>query len=150
MAESNLSQDIFSNLSNRILHWEYSPGQRLTEELLCAEFGVSRSPVREALQMLAERNLIDKRPRQGYRVKQLNLAEIQELYDVRSALETHVIEHVCREGMEEAQLLRLEDQWTKFLGDLPGMNSYPVGLDGQVGEQLQLDKLSLETQGKCD
>ena len=129
MAEGNLSQDIFTKLSDRILHWEYSPGQRLTEELLCAEFNVSRSPVREALQMLAERSLIDKQPRQGYRVKQLNLTEIHELYDVRSALETHVMERVCREGMEESQLNKLEEQWTKLLQGLPGMGNYPVGED---------------------
>jgi DNA-binding GntR family transcriptional regulator len=129
MAENNLSRDVFTELSDRILHWEYAPGQRLTEELLCAEFNVSRSPVREALQMLAERNLIDKKPRQGYRVKQLNLTEIHELYDVRSALETHVMERVCKDGMEESQLLKLEEQWTQFLHNLPGMDSYPVDED---------------------
>ena len=129
MAKINLSRDVFTELSDRILHWEYAPGQRLTEELLCAEFNVSRSPVREALQMLAARNLIDKKPRQGYRVKQLNLTEIHELYDVRSALETHVMECVCRDGMEVSQLLKLEEQWTKFLRDLPGMDSYPVDED---------------------
>ncbi len=129
MAESNLSRDIFTKLSDRILHWEYSPGQRLTEELLCAEFNVSRSPIREALQMLAERNLIDKKPHQGYRVKQLNLTEIHELYDVRSALETYVMERVCKDGMEESLLLKLETQWTKLLNNLPGISNYPVGED---------------------
>lgn len=129
MVEKNLSRDVFTELSDRILHWEYAPGQRLTEELLCAEFNVSRSPIREALQMLADRNLIDKKPRQGYRVKQLNLTEIHELYDVRSALETHVMERVCRDGMEASQLQKLEEQWTKFLRNLPGMDSYPVDED---------------------
>jgi len=129
MAESNLSQDIFRKLSDRILHWEYSPGQRLTEELLCEEFNVSRSPVREALQMLAERHLVDKRPRQGYRVKQLNLTEIHELYEVRTALETYVMERVCQEGMAEELLRKYETQWTRILEDLPGMDNYPVERD---------------------
>jgi DNA-binding GntR family transcriptional regulator len=129
MAESNLSREIFSQLSDRILHWEYAPGQRLTEELLCTEFNVSRSPVREALQMLAERNLIDKKPRLGYRVKQLNLTEIHELYDVRIALETHVMERICKEGIDESCLLKLEAEWSQFLSDLPGMGKYPVGED---------------------
>ena len=136
MAESNLSRDIFNKLSDRILHWEYSPGQRLTEELLCAEFNVSRSPVREALQMLAERNLVDKKPRLGYRVKQLNLTEINELYDVRIALETHVMERVCREGMEESPLLKIEGQWTQLLHNLPGVSNYPVGEDEEFHQTL--------------
>jgi DNA-binding GntR family transcriptional regulator len=129
MAENSLSRDVFAKLSERILHWEYAPGQRLTEELLCAEFNVSRSPIREALQMLADRNLIDKKPRQGYLVKQLNLTEITELYEVRSALETHVMERVCAEGMAEAPLLELELEWTRLLHNLPGMDNYPVGED---------------------
>jgi DNA-binding GntR family transcriptional regulator len=126
MADSNLSRDVFAKLSERILHWEYAPGQRLTEELLCAEFNVSRSPIREALQMLADRNLIDKKPRQGYLVKQLNLTEITELYDVRAALESYVMEQVCRLGMAEEQLGPLEQEWTRLLNNLPGMDNYPV------------------------
>ena len=129
MAERNLSRDVFNKLSDRILHWEYAPGQRLTEELLCAEFNVSRSPIREALQMLAERALIDKQPRQGYRVKQLNVTEIFELYDVRNALESYVMEQVCRDGLAEPDLQRLEAQWTRLLHDLPGVGNYPVGED---------------------
>ena len=129
MAESTLSRDIFSKLRDRILHWEYSPGQRLTEEFLCAEFSVSRSPIREVLQRLAEGNLIDRKPGRGYRVKQLNLKEIHELYEVRTALETHVMERVCREGLEESQLTRLEGQWTQRLHDLPAIGPDPVGED---------------------
>lgn len=129
MAESNLSRDIFAKLSDRILHWEYAPGQRLTEELLCDEFNVSRSPIREALQKLADKNLIDRKDRQGYRVKQLNLTEIHELYDVRNALETYVMERVCRDGMEESTILELEEHWNHLLRDLPNMGDCHVGDD---------------------
>ena len=131
MAEDSLSCDVFTKLRERILHWDYAPGQRLTEELLCAEFNVSRSPIREALQMLAARNLIDKKPRQGYRVKQLNLAEINELYQVRTALESYVMEWVCKEGVPEASLGPLEQEWTMLMNDLPAMGNYPVEKDEQ-------------------
>jgi len=129
MVKNGLSSDVFKKLSERILHWEYAPGQRLTEEILCAEFNMSRSPIREALQMLADRNLIDKKPMQGYQVKQLNFNEVNELYEVRSALESHIMERVCQDGMDEAQLGPLEQEWTRLLNNLPAMGTYPVDED---------------------
>ena len=61
---------------------------------MCAGFKVDRSPVREALQMLADRRLVAKPPRQGYVVRQLNLTEIHELYELRLVLETYIMEQV--------------------------------------------------------
>jgi DNA-binding GntR family transcriptional regulator len=79
MEKSNLSLDIFDTLKNRIIRWAYLPGQRLTEESLCQEFGVSRVPVREALRMLEDSKLVDKVPYRGCTVKQPDLTEIHEL-----------------------------------------------------------------------
>ena len=62
---ANLSNDIFIALKDRIVRWHYPPGYRFTEEGLCEEFGVSRSPVREALRILVEKSLVDKEPRKG-------------------------------------------------------------------------------------
>ena len=92
----NLSADVFSVLKDRIIRWEYAPGHRFTEEGLSEEFGISRSPVREALRMLVENKLVDKAPHRGYSVKQLDMQEIHELYDVRMALETFTIERLTR------------------------------------------------------
>ena len=84
---SALSTQVFIALKERLIHWEYSPAHRFTEEELCAEFGVSRSPVREALHMLVENGLVHKEPHRGYTVRQPDLKEIHDLYDVRQALE---------------------------------------------------------------
>jgi DNA-binding GntR family transcriptional regulator len=65
--------ELYDTLKGRILRWEYPPGHRFTEETLCKEFGVSRSPVRETLRMLEEQGLVDKVPYRGCTVKQLNL-----------------------------------------------------------------------------
>ena len=45
-------------LKQRIVGWEYLPGHRFTEEEICREFGVSRSPVRETLRILEEHGLV--------------------------------------------------------------------------------------------
>ncbi len=97
---ANRSNDIFSVLKKRIVAWEYAPGYRLTEEGLCEEFGISRSPVREALRMLVENGLVDKEPHKGYTVKQLDLQEIHELYDVRLALEVYVVVQLAQGSYE--------------------------------------------------
>ncbi len=122
MAKSQLSPplgvDIFSVLQKRIIRWEYPPGHRLTEESLCDEFGVSRSPIREALHTLVENGLVDKEPHRGYRVKQPNMQEINELYDVRLALELFVVEMLAARGMPSADWQRLHNTWQAILDNL--------------------------------
>jgi DNA-binding GntR family transcriptional regulator len=117
---------------------------------LCAEFKVSRSPVREALQMLADRRLVEKTPRQGYVVRQLNLTEIHELYDLRLVLETYIMEQVCKTGMDEATLAELKQRWNQVYDALPEMIADPVTVDENfhqalaraVGNRTMVDMLS--------
>ena len=123
MGEDNLSRQVYASLSERVLGMQYPPGHRLTEEELCSEFKVSRSPVREALGMLAENGLIDKKARQGYTVRRLDLREIEELYDVRLVLELAVIERVCAAGMADVELARLESYWRGLHASLPAMGT---------------------------
>lgn len=107
----NLSAEIFTVLKERIIRWQYPSGHRFTEEALCEEFGVSRSPVREALRMLVENHLVDKAPHKGYSVKQLDLQEIHELYDVRLALETFVTERLVQRGCPQDGFEALYRTW---------------------------------------
>lgn len=125
MAEkSSRSDEIFETLKARIIHWEYPPGYRLTEDTLCSEFGVSRIPVREALHMLVENNLVDRVPHRGCTVKQLNLEEINELYEVRLALELYVVEHLAQNGMPIDTRQELAAQWQQLgeTSDLATLN----------------------------
>jgi DNA-binding GntR family transcriptional regulator len=136
MPDHNLSREVSTSLSERILSLAYPPGHRLTEEALCAEFKVSRSPVREALGMLVENGLVDKKARHGYSVRRLDLGEINELYDLRLVLELAVIERVCERGMEPAEVARLEDYWRGLLHQLPKMADNLVDSDEEFHEIL--------------
>ena len=107
----NFSTEIFNVLRRRILSWEYPPHYRLTEEALCHEFGVSRAPIREVLRMLEDHELVVKTPHQGSYVQQPTLQQIDDLYDVRLALELFVVEKLVRHGMAETVWLPLWDQW---------------------------------------
>ncbi len=121
---SNLSAEVFAALKDRIIRWQYPPGHRFTEEQLCKEFQVSRSPVREALRMLVENGLVDKAPHRGYRVKQPDSGEIHELYDVRLALEMYIVERLAEAGLPRDDWERLRQTWEALSRDasLPEVN----------------------------
>ena len=116
---SNLSLSIVAALKDQIIHWHYPPEHRLTEAELCKKFGVSRSPVREALRMLASNEFVRKLPNRTYVVRQYNLGEIEELYDLRLALELYTVERLAtngplRQNNEEA-LGKLKSTWIGLL-----------------------------------
>lgn len=110
-----LSAQIFATLKQRIIHWRYPPGHRLAEEELCQEFGVSRVPVREALRMLAENGLVDKTPHRGCTVKQPDLVEVHELYDVRLALELFAVGQLAERGLPDGIAQEIATPWHTWL-----------------------------------
>ena len=113
---SNLSASIVATLKERIIHWQYPPEHRLTEAELCQKFRVSRSPVREALRTLATDGFLKKMPNRGYAVKQYNLREIEELYEVRLALELFVVECLAKRGTaKKDDIDALKDTWTSLI-----------------------------------
>jgi len=81
------SQEIFETLARRITYFELPPGTRLVEERLSQEFGVSRTPVREALLLLEQAGHIERLTPRGYAVRAIDLASIDKIYTVRIALE---------------------------------------------------------------
>src|SRR5438270_137987 len=101
---STLSASIVATLKERIIAWQYPPEHRMTEEALCREFGVSRSPVREALRVLVTNGFIRRMPNRGYAVRQVSIKDIEELYDVRLALELYALEAVTARGALRANV----------------------------------------------
>lgn len=134
----NISTDVFNTLKERIIRWGYAPGHRFTEEGLCAEFGVSRSPVREALRMLVENGLVDKEPYRGYSVKQPDMKEILELYDVRLALELFVVTQLAKKGISQQTYDQLAGVWQAMLDGLPRMDADFPAKDEEFHETLAL------------
>lgn len=86
--------------------------------------------------MLADRRLVEKTPRQGYAVRQLNLAEIHELYELRLVLETYIVEQVCRTGVDDATVAALKRRWTQVYEALPEMIADPVTADENFHQAL--------------
>lgn len=74
-----------------ILAGTLAPGQRIRQEALAAEHGVSRAPVREALRQLEDEGLVVQVPHVGARVSQISLDECLEIYRLREALEPAIL-----------------------------------------------------------
>ena len=113
-----ISTQLAEKLKDRIIHWEYPGGHRFIEEELCKEFGVSRSPVREALRVLSAKGLVEKVPYRGYSVLQPDIREIEELYKVRLALELYAVEIVTQQGFPRVDYDELHATWSSSLKDL--------------------------------
>lgn len=74
-------------LQAAIVREKFAPGEKLREEAICMQFGVSRSPLREAFQILENRGLVERRPRLGTRVTELSVQNLNEITQCRAPLE---------------------------------------------------------------
>lgn len=83
----NLSDQAYDELVKKIISGGYPGGTTLQEEKLASEFGISRTPVREALKRLAAEGLIEQLPRKGFRVAMPDDDALTELFECRCGLE---------------------------------------------------------------
>lgn len=84
----SLADESADRLRDLIVAGEFSPGQRLPERELCERFDVSRTPLREAMKILASEGLVRLLPNRGAIVPPLTQAELIEVFEVLEALES--------------------------------------------------------------
>ncbi|MFZ5825860.1 MAG: GntR family transcriptional regulator [Bacillota bacterium] len=87
LTSSTYSQQAYQVLRQAILDGKLKPGQRLAAKHLTETFGISRTPLREAFQLLEQEGLVRRLPNGIVEVEGLSLAEIEELYLIRGMLE---------------------------------------------------------------
>jgi DNA-binding GntR family transcriptional regulator len=95
IARRSLHHDVASLMRDMIIAGELAPGVRIAEAELCARFGVSRTPLREALKVLAAEGLIVLQPNRGAAVARTTPEEIDELFPIMGALEALAGELAC-------------------------------------------------------
>ena len=101
----NREEMVYESLKQDILDLELKPGQLLKETELCQRFGVSRTPVRDALRMLQEQGFVLTVPYKGIYVTLLSLSNIKQMIYMRVAVETMVL----RDFMKVATPMVMED-----------------------------------------
>ncbi|GBU09226.1 GntR family transcriptional regulator [Gammaproteobacteria bacterium] len=112
--QEGLDKSVLQDLRRKIVAWDYPPDFQLIEESLCSIYGVSRSPIRQALSYLVAEGLVVHLPRKGFRVKQLHLKEIEELYEFRCALETHIVKGLAARGLPQDVYEQLYLTWSSI------------------------------------
>ena len=103
----SISGQIAKILAGRIIRGDLEPGQRILEQTVSDEMGVSRSPVREAFLTLEKQRLVEILPRRGARVTEMSEESIQSLYDLATELYAlaarKAAEHHDEEDLEHIQ-----------------------------------------------
>lgn len=103
-------EQVAAVLRRAILAGEYESGTLLTLESVAQSVGVSRTPVREAFQILAAENLLELRPNRGALVIGLSPEMVADHFDMRILLEGEAVYRACRRGLDLKQLERFVDE----------------------------------------
>ncbi|WP_206201890.1 GntR family transcriptional regulator [Terasakiella sp. SH-1] len=98
----------YQKLLSAIQHGELKPGTRIREVEVAEKFGISRTPVRDAIRRLESDGLLIHIPRQGAVIKKLDHREVIELYEIREVLEGTAARYAARHA-SELEILELED-----------------------------------------
>jgi DNA-binding GntR family transcriptional regulator len=87
-----LSRQVYDKLKKLILSGALRPGERLHERDLTKQLGVSRTPLREALNQLTSDGLVVNRPQRGHFVQAYDAKTVDDLYELRALLERHAVQ----------------------------------------------------------
>ncbi len=85
-----LADEVYDQLVSAIMNLEIGQNDRLVQEKLASDLGISRTPVREALMRLEQEGVLQQSAQGGYRLHQMSDQEVRELYQTRAAIEGQV------------------------------------------------------------
>jgi len=102
-----LHQEITDRLRNMIVEGVLTAGEKVPEKALCEKLAVSRTPMREALKVLAAEGLLTLEPNRGARVREMTVDDLEEVFPLMGALEALAGELACA-NITPAQMNELE------------------------------------------
>ena len=142
MRKPSLAQCVLTRIQEDITRGNIKDGEIITERILEQRYGVSRTPIKEALKLLEAEGWVEITPRQETRVIPFGIAEIQETLSIRIAMEGIAIK-LCMQHMNDdlrlefGQLLReLEDLGEKIDAAAPDTLDVYNGLDNMVPQHV--------------
>ena len=142
--KKNLSQIAYIELRKDIYKNKIKPGDCLSENLIAKELNMSRTPVREALRMLENEDLIEIKDGIGIYVKTISFKDIKDIFEVRKALETLALKTSINRITDE-EITKLEKKFTDLMVEFE--NGINVPMDKFVAVDWELDELMVK---KCN
>ena len=94
--DRTLSKQVYARIKERFLRGEYLPGSRLYEDELAKAYGISQTPVREAMHRFQAEGLVVRKEHRALYVRTFTLEEAQNVYEMRALLEPYAIELATR------------------------------------------------------
>lgn len=112
IARRHLHDELLERLRDLIISCELPPEAKVPEKELCERFGVSRTPLREALKVLAYEGLVVLQPNRGATVSSLTTSDLEDVFPIYSRLEALAGELACRHltDSEVAEIRRLHEE----------------------------------------
>ena len=138
--QSARGDSVYLDLKRRLLVGDFPLRIRLGEQRLAATLGVSRTPVRQALQRLHAERLLDRHPEGGFAPAALDLAGLRDLYEVRRMFELAALVRPEQHGTVHAAAILepLRDEWIRLRDHPPAADPGFVLCDESFHEQLAL------------
>jgi DNA-binding GntR family transcriptional regulator len=90
-SDRGLSNWVVSSLRESILNGHFEPGEKLDQDKIAAEFNVSRTPIREALKVLASEGFVEIQSYHGAFIPRFSRQDVQDVYEVRSVIEYELV-----------------------------------------------------------
>lgn len=152
---ATLVEVVAGRLRAEILQGTLGPGEKLVEEQLCTDLGISRAPLREALRLLSQQGLVEHLPRRGSRVTAWSPTDILQLFALRHVLERHAVEialPLADPGTELEPLHRIIEEMGCTTDDLERDDAHRrfhaavVGLAGNRQLDIALEPILLKLQ----
>jgi len=103
IVKGSLHDEAVARIRDLITEGELEPGSKISEKRLCELFGISRTPLREALKVLAKEGLLELLPNRGARVARPTPKDLADLFHVMGALEGLAGELACQNATEAAR-----------------------------------------------
>lgn len=119
---------LYSDIKDRIIRGQLKPDEKLSVRQLCEYYGVSDTPVKQALNRLVTEQFVDALPRRGMRVRCITKQEIHEAMEARRMIELFAVPHAIRAAREDRKFLEnLERNLAKnekLLQDIENLRHY--------------------------
>lgn len=110
-AANPLAEQVYNRLKDDIFNFRLLPGDNFTETEMALSYGVSRTPLRDALFRMQREGYLDVGFRRGWKVRPIDFERLDNLYDLRIVLEMAALERLCQNPDPSPELEALNAVW---------------------------------------